>query len=130
MRDLIAYLDNIDDKITTNGASELEIEYAQVSLGLKFNDEYIDLLKRYGCILLNGETIFGIAKNKAYDVVFNTLDEKRCFPEIPSDMYIVSSLGIEGILILQNEDGLIFEFKQSHAPKLIFNSLLDYLKSL
>lgn len=130
MRDIITYIDSIEDKINTIGANETAIEYAQIALGLRFNEEYIDLLKCYGCILLKGETIFGIAKNKAYDVVTNTIEEKRFYPDIPKDMYVVSSLGIEGILILQNADGLIFQFVPSYAPKLIFDSLLDYLKSL
>ncbi len=130
MNNIVSYLDKIEDKIVSKPASEREIEYAQIALGLKFSEEYIEVLRHYGCLLVKGETFFGIAQNKAYDVVTNTIEEKRFSPEIPRDMYVVSSLGIDGILILQKEDGHIFELDPSREPRLIKESLMDYIIDL
>ena len=42
-------------------------------------------------------------------------------------MYVVENLGIDGILILQNERGEVFEISPNTKPKKIYNSLADYL---
>ena len=130
MCNIVSYIDSVNDKIVGKGASETEIEYAQIALKVKFNEEYLEVLKNYGCLLIKGETLFGVVKNKSYDVVYNTMIEKERYQSIPEEMYVISSLGIEGVLILQNEDGAIFEFTDGHPLKLIYDSLLDYLKSL
>ena len=46
---------------------------------------------------------------------------------LPSNMYVVESTGIEGIVILQDENGTIYSAAPNQEPQKIYDSLADYL---
>lgn len=130
MSELISYINGVEDKIVTTGAKTAAIKKAQSSLKLCFSSDYYELVKEFGCLLIKGETIFGVVNNESYDVVSNTLIEKSRYSDIPNDCYVISSLGIEGVLILQNSLGKVFEYSLGSSLKMISNTLLEYLESL
>lgn len=45
-------------------------------------------------------------------------------------MYVIENTGIDGILMLQNEKGEIFEVSPNSEPVKKFNSLAEYLQAL
>lgn len=130
MSELISYINGVEDKIVTTGAKTAAIKKAQSALKLCFSSDYYELVKEFGCLLIKGETIFGVVDNESYDVVSNTLIEKSRYSDIPNDCYVISSLGIEGVLILQNSLGKVFEYSFGSSLKMISNTLLEYLESL
>ena len=128
MSDLVSYINAAQDKIVAKGASKRDIDLAQSSLNLKFSKDYRELVRTFGCVLINGLTIFGVVDNPAYNVVKNTLEEKERYHDLPDGYYVLSSLGIEGILILQNKEGQVFEFSFGKELRLIYNSLFEFIK--
>ena len=82
-----------------------------------------------GAIIAEGVELTGIAKSKARDVVAVTLEERRINKEVPDDFYVIENLGIEGIIVWQNEKGEIYETSPNNQVKKIYDSLSDYIMS-
>ena len=129
MSDIISTIENMNDLTTLKAATISQIEDAQNKLGLSFASEYKEYLEKYGAMSANSIELTGITESKRLNVIDVTIKERQR-NEIPTDMYVIEDTCIEGILILQNSKGEIFEFQKSNKINKIFNSLSDYLKSI
>ena len=78
------------------------------TLGLRFADEYRNYTKKFGAISANSIEITGVVSAPRLNVVNVTTSEKSLNDNIPDDMYVVENTGIEGVLMLQNNQGEIF----------------------
>lgn len=103
---------------------------AQIELGLTFADEYKDYVLTYGVITAKGVEITGVCESKRLNVTDVTKKEREYNPDMPKNMYVIDSTGMEGLLILQDESGAIYSFSSEDGTKKIFGSLADYLVSL
>jgi hypothetical protein len=108
-------------------APEADIAAAEERLGLRFADEYKEYLGVFGAILADGVELTGIAKSESRHVVAVTMQERKLNPDVPNDLYVVENVGIDGIIIWQNEKGRIFRTVPHTAPAEIAASLADYL---
>ncbi|WP_462111448.1 SMI1/KNR4 family protein [Campylobacter concisus] len=108
-------------------ASEAQILQAENLIGIKFADEFKEYIKEYGAVSAYGLELLGVSKSKRLDAASVTLEERELNENFPNDMYVVENLGIDGVLILQNERGEVFEISPNAKPKKIYNSLADYL---
>lgn len=108
-------------------ASEVQILQAENLIGIKFADEFKEYIKEYGAVSAYGLELLGVSKSKRLDAASVTLEERELNENFPNDMYVVENLGIDGVLILQNERGEVFEISPNAKPKKIYNSLADYL---
>lgn len=108
-------------------ASEAQILQAENLIGIKFADEFKEYAKEYGAISAYGLELCGVCNSKRLDAASFTLEERELNKNFPNDMYVIENLGIDGILILQNERGEVFEISPNTKPKKIYNSLADYL---
>jgi len=129
MNTIIETIKGLDNLYTMKGANDEKIEDAQNKLGLTFAPEYIEYLRKYGTISANSVELTGISDSKRLNVIDVTIEE-RLKNDIPPDMYVVEDTHIEGILILQNTIGEIFELHNGNKLKKIFNNLADYLNSI
>lgn len=107
-----------------------QIEKAESELDLIFADDYKEFVQYLGALIFKGNEICGIAPYPSLDVVKVTTQAREHDGAFPKAMYVVSALHIDGILILQNEKGEIFQYIPMQFTKKIFNSLVDYLNSL
>lgn len=101
---------------------------AEKALQLSFSDEYKVLLDKFGSLLINGEEFYGV--NGDDNVVTITKEARNEDPQFPIDMYVVSNLGIDGILLLQKSDGGLYYYQFGFDVKAAANSLSDYILNL
>jgi hypothetical protein len=128
MSDIISTIKNMNGLSTLKAATISQIQDAQNKLGLSFASEYKEYLEKYGVVSANSIELTGITDSKRLNVIDVTIKEKHR-NEIPNDMYVIEDTCIEGILILQNSKGEIYELQKGNKIKKIFDSLSDYLKS-
>ena len=83
-----------------------------------------------GLLVFKGNEICGLAPYPSLNVVHETTLAREHDAAFPKLMYVISSLHIDGILILQNEKGEIFQYIPKQYTKKIYNSLAEYLQSL
>ncbi|MEE0132930.1 MAG: SMI1/KNR4 family protein [Treponema sp.] len=110
----------VSDNVISNAEKELNISLAQ---------DYKDYLKCYGACSFSSHEFTGLGFSGYMNVVSATNEERRVNSNFPKDMYIIENLAIEGVLIVQNSKGEVFEYTRSSINK-IYNSFKDYLKSL
>lgn len=109
---------------------QLVIEDAQATLNIQFSAEYKDFVKYIGALVFSGNEIFGTVPYPSLDVVSATLHARECDKSFPQSMYVVSDLHIDGILILQNSKGEIYQYTPFKFCKKIFDSLSDFIMSI
>ena len=124
---ILEIVKNLKDLRSLGGANETQILEAESLVGIKFADEFKEYAKEYGAISAYGLELCGVCHSKRLDAASVTLEDRELNKNFPNDMYVVENLGIDGILILQNERGEVFEISPNTKPKKIYNSLADYL---
>lgn len=112
-----------------NGASIEEIVKAEKALGLKFSDEYREYLQQYGSVSCGGHELTGISEDANLDVVKVTIANRKKNHSIGEALYVIEETHIDGIVIWQDESGLIYQAEYKEAPEIIFNSLKEYVSS-
>ncbi len=127
---ILELMGELDDFFYLDQPKEKEIKRAEHKLGLKFSDEYKEYVRIGGAVCGGGLELTGITKFERLNVVSVTGREKRINPLIDDDMYVVEVVGIDGMVILQNEIGEIFTAQPKVAPKKLFNSLLEYIENV
>ena len=114
-----------------NGANNDQIDDAEKILGLNFSEEYKAYLREFGCISFDSHEFQGLNTSDRLSVVLTTQFEKMSRKNLfPKDMYVVEVINDGDILILQNNDGEIFELQYNGKSKKIYGSLNEYLKSI
>lgn len=126
---IIEVINSLEDIISTGAASQEEIIQAEKELGITFATEYKEFLSKFGAILADGIELVGIAKSQSRNVVTMTKRERDYNEMIPSNLYVVENLGIEGIIIWQDENGLIYQSYPKSKPEKINESLAEYIKA-
>jgi hypothetical protein len=130
-----AVMSNVFDEINkkqkmfkTNPANEDAIKEAETKLGRAFSDEYKKYLLQFGAISFSSTELTGLNIEKYANVVDVTLKEIELNEEFPKDCIVLENIGVEGILILINSKGQVFEWKNNSAIK-IHDSMAEYLRS-
>lgn len=108
------------------GCTTSQIKEAQNVLGLTFPDEYIDYVKEYGAISFYGTEWMGINVDGYLNVVDATKQERELNESFPMDCFVIENLGIDGIVTVSDEKGVIYSLQYAKKEKLC-DSLSDYL---
>lgn len=111
------------------GISADQVIDAETHLGLRFSDDYRNYLMEYGVVSFGSHEFMGIGGDAYLDVVSETIRERTNRDVFPMRCYIIENIGIDGILILQNEEGEVFELSDSGC-KQIADSLAEYIRSI
>lgn len=127
--ELLEYIRSLDKLKSTGSVTSSDVKSAEKDLGLKFANDYVDYVKEFGSIIADGIELTGICKTKSRHVVNATRSEWDLNTNIPHDMYVVEKLGIEGIIILQDSNGSVYEVSPNKKPKRIYSNLLYYIRS-
>ena len=110
-------------------ATEDDVVRAEKRLGVQFADEYRAYVKKYGAISAKGVELTGVTTARRLNVADVTLSERERNSMFPEDMYVVENIAIDGILMLQNMAGEIFELIPHSEPVKKYDDLSGYLKA-
>jgi len=116
----ITKLTKFSDFVSLKTATEESIATAEHNLGVKFAPEYKDYLKTYGLAFAAGIEFTGLVDDERLNVVDAT-NFARQYCRIPQNMYVIYDPNIDNVLILQDEDGLIYEWSNSHIKQVASN---------
>ena len=125
---IIELINSKDNLIPLSPASQKEINEAEKKLELKFNEEYQKYISTFGAVVYDGHEITGVCKAARLNVINVTREERKYNSFVPKDWYVIESLGIDGIVIWQNEIGEIYQTTPNGSIKKIYDSLYEYIK--
>jgi len=130
-----ATMSNVFDEINkkhkmfkTKPVNEDAIKEAETKLGRVFSDEYKKYLMQFGAISFSSTELTGLNIDKYANVVDVTLKEIELNENFPKDCIVLENVGVEGVLILINSKGHVFEW-QNNSEKKIYDSMAEYLRS-
>lgn len=112
----------------TKPVNEDAIKEAETKLGRVFSDEYKKYLMQFGAISFSSTELTGLNIDKYANVVDVTLKEIELNENFPKDCIVLENVGVEGVLILINSKGHVFEWQNNSAKK-IYDSMAEYLRS-
>lgn len=129
MKDIIQIISNLEDMRFIKPASMEQIIEAEKKLGVSFSDEYTKYVEKYGVISARGIELTGVTTHERLSVVSVTKREREMNSNIPANMYVIENIAIDGLVALQDETGKVYSVAPNEKPKLIFNSLSEYVEN-
>ena len=103
---------------STGGVDKTVIETAEIELGIKFSDEFIEYLNVYGTVELNSSELFGLGIKGYRNIVRATNKERSLSENFPKNCVVIYNLGINSVLILLCEDGCVYEYTPRSMKKI------------
>jgi len=107
-----------------------EIKAAEQTLGLKFSDEYIELITIFGTLSTDYLDISSTLKDPFYDVVHLTNEVRNRYSGLPQDLYVIYDVHVDGVVILQNESGKVFAIDESSSLMEAYESLAAFISKI
>ena len=129
MSTVISAIKALPSVLPLKPATEPEIVDAEEQLSLRFADDYRQYLAAFGAVLADGLELTGIAKSKTRDVVSVTMQEWEINQNVPMTLYVIENVGIEGIVVWQDQSAQIYRSMPHNAPIKIAASLVEYVES-
>ncbi len=126
MSQFVKKIKSFEDYLQLGGVSNDEIKKAEERLGVRFAEEYKEYLRECGVATADGHEYTGIGKAKRLDVVLVTEKERSAELEIFDSAYVVEQTHMDGIVIWQTTDGIIYQ-SQGNSLKKINSSLAEYI---
>ncbi len=128
MLDIIKMLQTKPNFRALSGASQDDIESAEIALSLKFSDEYRQYVSRFAVASFYGHELTGVCNFPRLSVVDVTLSERAANPAVPMGWYVVEQAHIDGIVVWQSSAGEIYQTMPGAAPIKLCESLCAYLE--
>ena len=127
--DILSLIDGLENLYCEEPATLEEIAEAEKRLGVKFAEEYVQMLLKYGTISSDDIELVGLSADKCYDVVHltETIKEYEYNKHIPSSWYIIENVGIDGLVAWQDEKGRVYLTLPGQAPQKYADSLVEYI---
>ena len=105
---LIEKISKIDDLGYIDGCSEEQIKEAEELLDLKFPNEYVDYVKKFGCIDFGATEWTGLNIAGELNTVEATLAERKYNDSFPKKHFVLNDYHIDAKKIIVNEAGEVF----------------------
>ncbi len=118
---------SIEDYEPLQAATKEQIAEAEKELDVRFSSEYKELLREFGAVIMGDRHIVGIAKPIGLSVVRATKEQREYNKKIPMDYYVIEEIPIDGIVIWQDNKGIVYKSVPNVTAKKIADSLTDYL---
>lgn len=127
----MSFIDEIknSDVDTFEGVSAEEITAAEQQLGMEFPKTYREILAEFGNLEIGSDEIFGLGVEGYLNVVETTLEERELAKGELDQYIVIQNLGIDGILIVVDENDNVFEYKSGEFKNLL-SSTAEYILSL
>lgn len=131
MEKIVDILNNLPMPKYAYGHVEVsQINAAEEKLNLRFASDYKEMVEYLGALVYKNIEICGIVPYPSLDVVKCTLHARETDAAFPQSMYVISESHIDGLLVLQNSKGDIFQYLPTQYTKKIFKSLSDFIISI
>lgn len=111
-----------------SGSDAADVKAAERALGLSFARDYRDYLLVYGTALCDGHELTGISHSKRLDVVAVTEEMRAHNPQTPANLYVIEVAAIDGIVVWQHAQGVVWQTAPGASPLCIAGSLVEYLR--
>ena len=129
MSKIIEKIKSLENLLPLKKASLEDVSNVEKELALVLAEDYKEYLLEFGAVMADDVELTGIAKSKNRDVIQVTRREWEANDKIAHNLYVVENLGIDGIIIWQDNPGCVFESSPNHEASKIADSLLEYLES-
>ena len=113
----------------SNACSLIEIEEAEKELNLKFADEYKQVLLECGKVS-NEYLDLSSPNNPLADVVNTTKEVRKLYRNLPRDCYVLVDVGVDGIYVLQDGRGKLFDIDEDDEIYQSYPNLETYLEKM
>ena len=100
---------------------------AEKKLGVIFAEEYREYLLEFGCVSYYGHNLTGLSPYTGNSVIIVTQEERIVNPHVPPSMYVIEQAHIDGIVVWQDKDGVIYQSSPSTKYVKLCSSLLEYI---
>lgn len=127
MGNIVDILKGMPDYIGSDGRSENEIDHAEEMLGISFAKDYRKYLEDVGLACFDGHELTGLTNTVRLNVVSVTKEQQKQSAEIYTSWYVVEEAGIDGIVIWQDADGIVYKTAPNSKAEKIANSLAEYI---
>ena len=124
MSNIIETLKNCSDYIGGTGRTEEEIKSTEKQIGVEFASDYRSYLKEIGLACFDGHELTGICNSARLNVSDVTTAQREQYPEACS-WYVIEQTNIDGIIIWQSSDGIVYQTAPGSRTRKIFNSLTE-----
>ncbi len=108
------------------GVSVFQIEQAETVLGLKFAPDFKECLREFGAVSFGGHELTGFSADPNLDVVRVT-QKNRSKNNVGKNLYVIEEAHIDGIVIWQDANGIVYETTPKSEAKKIAHSLVEYI---
>jgi len=111
-------------------ANDAMIEKAEKELNLKFANEYREYVSTYGAIWSENITVSGIIDGDRDFGVVELTSRLRSYyaPQIPNNFYVIEEVGVDGLVIWQDETSAIYQSIPGSNTIKIYDNLSDFLE--
>lgn len=130
---MISILESIKAKegfLCSGSVTSDAVAGAEKELGVAFTAEFTEYVSRLGNASFVGHELAGINSSQRVNVVAATLRCREENASVPGDWYVVEETNMDGIVIWQSASGPIYMTRPNVGPKLIANSLTEYIVNL
>ncbi len=124
---IIEALEEKSSLLFGGGVSEVLINNAEEFLKLEFADDYKEYLLEYGIVAYDGHELTGINMTGHLDVCDVTISQRSNNHTVPNTMYVIEVANIDGIIIWQSTDGIIYQTVFNSEPVKLCESLTEYV---
>jgi len=128
MSDIISTIKKLPSMESLTPASDEVIKNAEESLNLKFAGDYKEYLSVFGAAWSDSIAISGIIDDEEYGVVELTNKLRPFHTKIPLNFYVIEDVGVDGLVIWQDESGAIYQSIPNNEPMRLYDNLSDYLE--
>lgn len=128
MKTLEQIIEQRKDLIKGQGVSEKEIVDAEKELKMTFANDYRLYLKKYGAVSFDARELTGLVKVNRINVINVTKELWEKTGELYLNMYVVEDLGVDGVIILQDSKGYIYQCVYGNKADKLCDSLVEYLE--
>lgn len=124
---IVEVISEMEDLLSGKGVSEEAVAQAEESLGVQFSDDFRDYLLAFGIAAMNGHELTGLGSSPRVDVVKVTEEKRAGFDQPLEGFYVIEDENMDGIVYWQNDSGCVFRTVNQTEPKIIADSLQEYI---
>lgn len=126
---IIEAIESLNEVVSLPALEEHCVLEAQDILNLKFAPEFIEYSRHFGAISAESIELFGITNHKQLSVIERTVQQRKENEIFPKNMYVIEDLGIEGLVLAQDDKGKIFRISRFSMSQ-VADSLTEYILNL
>lgn len=129
MKNIIEIINELPNLAHLSPATEEYIDSCEKVLQIPFSSEFREYTRHFGAISAEGLELTGAVSVARLSVVDATLYAREN-NNLPFNYYVVEDLGIEELLIVQDTEGIIYQYSRMTGLIKIAQSLAEYVLKL